>query len=92
MAISTAVITAMVGAAALLIGLGIVTGIVVNEVNKGETHKEEMMASPPPPPAARRELFETNNLFTPPKKEGLFKLKAAERATLASPTRRPLSR
>jgi len=83
----------MVGAAALLIGLGIVTGIVVNEVNKGETHKEEMMASPPPPPATdRRQLFETNKLFTPPKKEGLFKLKAAERAAFASQTRRPLSR
>ena len=91
MAQSTGVIAAIVGTAALLIGLGIVTGIVVNVVNKGETHKEQMMASPPPPPASSRQLFESERLFQAPKGNS-FKFTPTEKAAFASPRLRPLSR
>ena len=87
---STGVIAAIVGTAALIIGLAVVTGIVVNVVNKGETHKEQMMASPPPPPA-RRELFESDQLFKAPKGT-LFKFTPTEKSAFASPRLRPLSR
>ena len=91
MAQSTGVIAAIVGFAALLVGLSIVTGIVVNVVNKGEQHKENMMASPPPPPPARRELFESDQLFQAPK-SNLFKFTPSEKSAFASPRLRPLSR
>lgn len=87
---STGVIAAIVGTAALIIGLAVVTGIVVNVVNKGETHKEQMMASPPPPPASRQ-LFESDQLFQAPK-GNLFKFTPSEKSAFASPRLRPLSR
>ena len=88
---SAGVIAALVGTAALLVGLSIVTGIVVNVVNKGEQHKENMMASPPPPPASRRELFESDQLFQAPK-GNLFKFTPSEKSAFASPRLRPLTR
>ncbi len=91
MAQSTGVIAAIAGTAALIIGLAIVTGIVVNVVNKGETHKEQMMASPPPPPASRRELFESDKLFQAPNGNS-FKFTPSEKSLFASPRLRPLSR
>lgn len=72
---NTGTLAAIAGTAVLLIGLSVVTGIVVNVVNKGETHKEEMMMSPPPPPASRRELFDPD-LFEPPVNK--FKLTPGE--------------
>lgn len=79
---NTGTLVALAGTAVLLIGLSIVTGIVVNVVNNGETHKEEMMMSPPPPPPAtsRRELFDPT-LFEPP--QGFFKLKPGEESALS---------
>ena len=91
MAQSAGVIAALIGTLALLVGLAIVTGIVVNVVNKGEQHKENMMASPPPPPPARRELFESKRLFEPTNGNG-FKLTPSEKAAFASPRLRPLTR
>ncbi len=90
MAQSTGVIAAIIGTLALIVGLAIVTGIVVNVVSKGETHKEQMMASPPPPPA-RRELFESDRLFGAPK-GNTFKFTPTEKSAFASPRLRPLSR
>ena len=47
---SAGVIAALLGTGVLLGSLGVITGIVVHVVNKGETHKEEMLFSPPPFP------------------------------------------
>ena len=91
MAQSAGVLAAIAGTACLLVALSIIIGITVNVVQKGEDHKEQMMASPPPPPAARREMFETNNLFQPPKDHG-FKLKPSEKSAFASLSHRPLKR
>ena len=92
MAQSAGVLAAIAGTACLLVALSIIIGITVNVVQKGEDHKEQMMASPPPPPAsARRELFESNNLFQPPKDHG-FKLKPSEKSAFASLSHRPLKR
>ena len=90
MAQSAGVLAAIAGTACLLVALSIIIGITVNVVQKGEDHKEAMMASPPPPPA-RRELFESNNLFQPPKDRG-FKLKPSEKSAFASLSHRPLKR
>ena len=90
MAQSAGVLAAIAGTACLLVALSIIIGITVNVVQKGEDHKEAMMASPPPPPA-RREMFETNNLFQPPKDHG-FKLKPSEKSAFASLSHRPLKR
>lgn len=88
---NTGTMAALAGTAVLLIGLSIVTGIVVNVVNNGETHKEEMMMSPPPPPAvSRRELFDPN-LFEPPQGNA-FKLKPGEASVLDSLSHQPLKR
>ena len=50
MAQSAGVLAALLGTGVLLASLGVITGIVVHVVNKGETHKEEMLFSPPPFP------------------------------------------
>ena len=80
-----------IGSAAMFVGLAIVSGIVINVVNDGELHKEQMMASPPPPPpTARRELFEDIQPRDAATKS--FKLDAKEHATLATFARRGLKR
>lgn len=57
MAIPVGTLVAIAGTTVLLIFTGVGVGIVVNVVNKGEQHKENMLKSPPPP-AAARQLFE----------------------------------
>lgn len=57
MAIPVGTLVALAGTSVLLICTGVGVGIVVNVVNKGEQHKENMLKSPPPP-ARMRELFE----------------------------------
>ena len=59
MAIPVGTLVAIAGTTLLLVATAVGTGIIVNVVNKGEQHKENMLKSPPPPPPARmRQLFE----------------------------------
>jgi len=61
MAIPVGTLVAIAGTTVLLIFTGVGVGIVVNVVNKGEQHKENMLKSPPPP--AARQLFEEPSEF-----------------------------
>jgi hypothetical protein len=51
-------IAVWIGVVALIISGAIIGGIVVNVLNDGENHKENMMTSPPPPPASRMRAME----------------------------------
>ena len=82
--VSPGLIAVAVGSTTLFVGLAVVSGIVINVVNDGELHKEQMMASPPPPPpVARRQLFEKGNQ---PRDAtgGSFNLNSKEHAALSS--------
>ena len=58
MAIPVGTLVAIAGTTLLLVATAVGTGIIVNVVNKGEQHKENMLKSPPPPPPTSRQLFE----------------------------------
>ena len=90
--VAPGLIAVFVGSAAMLVGLAVVSGIVINVVNDGELHKEQMMASPPPPPPARRELFEDDRLKRAAAKGAQFNLNSNERSSLAAFARRGLKR
>ena len=89
--VAPGLIAVFVGSAAMLVGLAVVSGIVINVVNDGELHKEQMMASPPPPPPDGRRLFEEAQPFDEPPRT-TYKLNAKEHATLATFARRGLKR
>ncbi len=58
MAIPVGTLVAIAGTTLLLVATAVGTGIIVNVVNNGEQHKENMLKSPPPPPPDGRRLFE----------------------------------
>ena len=92
--VAPGLIAVFVGSAAMLVGLAVVSGIVINVVNDGELHKEQMMASPPPPPpgGSRRQLFEDDHLKRAAAKGAQFNLNSNERSSLAAFARRGLKR
>ena len=89
--VSPGLLAVAIGSAAMFVGLAVVSGIVINVVNDGELHKEQMMASPPPPPPERRQLFEKAQPFDEPPGSN-FNLNAKEHATLSTFARRGLKR